>query len=101
MKIHKIILFLPILASCFSNSEAEYKSAAEKMCACVHQADSISNLDPLKKMDYSELDYSRCASELEVDPFRNEFKSALKSSCPDLNIRHESYLKEATRTFNQ
>jgi hypothetical protein len=101
MKIYLVILVLPLLVSCFSNSEAEYKSAAEKFCNCVNRADSISNLDTLNKMDYTELDYSKCASKLEVDPFQNEFNSALKSSCPDLNVRHEKYLKQASRSFNQ
>lgn len=101
MKIYLVILFLPFLVSCFSNSEAEFKSEAEKMCNCVNSADSISNLDTLKKIDFSELNYFRCASKLEVDPFQNEFKDALKSSCPDLQKRHENYLIQSNRTFNQ
>jgi hypothetical protein len=96
-----IIFVLPLLASCFSNNEVEFKSEAEKLCNCVRSKDSISSLDTLKKIDLSELNYSRCASELAVDPFQNVFKDALKSRCPDLYIRHENYLKQASRNFSQ
>lgn len=101
MKIYVIIFVLPLLVSCFSNTNSEFKLQAEKICDCVNSADSISNLDTLNKIDFSELNYFGCASKLEVDPFQSTFKDALKSNCPELQIRHENYLKQASRTFNQ
>ncbi len=101
MKIYIVVLILPILMSCFSHSEAEFKVEAEKMCKCINSADSISRLDTLSKMDFSMLNYSRCAAQLEVNPFSTEFGNALKENCPANQSRHKIYLELKENTFIQ
>jgi hypothetical protein len=100
MKVFLVLLALSVLCSCFSHSEEEYALQAEKMCKCVQNADSVSNLDTLKKLDFSELNFARCASTVEVDPTSKEFITILKKTCPSLNQRHADYLEKMKKGFN-
>ncbi len=100
MKVFLVLLALPLLCSCFSHSEDEYVLQAEKMCKCVQRADSVTNLDTLKKLDYSELNFARCASSIDVDPTAKEFITILKKTCPSLNQRHVDYLEKMKMGFN-
>jgi hypothetical protein len=101
MKVFLVLLSLPALYSCFSHSENEYALQSEKMCECVNSLDSISNLDTLRLMDFSELNYSRCASTLEVDPASEELIKAIKKICPALNQRSSDYIGKMKKVFNQ
>jgi hypothetical protein len=101
MKVFITVLTIAVTYSCISHSEEEYALQAEKMCKCVQIADSASKLDTLKQFDYSDLNFARCASSLEVDPNSEAFISALKTSCSDLKQRHAEYLENAKKDFTR